>query len=423
MTASPLTGITAAAAAVAARVPPLLDREFLSSIFVSIDKCLLRLAERSKAIRLLRYLLVSAFLFLLRLFFPSLCPPANHAYLYHFKVPKDIYVYAATAASRGDSGIARALSQLLTIVNDLPVSSRKYDIVQSLAGTIIDENIRDGSESLREVNCAVLSAAFLRTLSRLESAVVNRDRSRGRPRVTDGEHRRISRVVRAVWYYGHTALTRFGRSAEEVSLSENWPEKLAAEVLWLAQKMAASGCVEDAVEMWASLSNLAWLALSAEPRLQGSLVKVSAFLFKEAKDLGTDKDEESRREQLMQTKLNMLMSWLPLLCRASNGTDVPTLSMIERVDLEKVLEETINMLEREEDQEKVLSLWLHHFTCCPSSDWPDLLACYAKWCNAARKRLLPANNSRIELQMSRAIREQLDGLLDKGSSGNQPTAR
>lgn len=106
----------------------------------------------------------------------------------------------------------------------------------------------------------------------------------------------------------------------------------------------------------------------------------------EAKDMGPDETEESKMQQ--HTKLKLLQSWLPLLCRASNGTDAPVLSMSKRAELEKVLEETIEELELEEEQEQVLSLWLHHFTHCPSSDWPNLHACYARWCSASRMQLL-----------------------------------
>ena len=101
-----------------------------------------------------------------------------------------------------------------------------------------------------------------------------------------------------------------------------------------------------------------------------------------------DETEGSKMEEHMQVKLKMLQSWLPLLCRASNGTDAPVLSISERRELERVLEETIEGLEQDEEQEQVLSLWLHHFTHCPSSDWTNLHACYVRWCNASRKQLL-----------------------------------
>jgi hypothetical protein len=112
-----------------------------------------------------------------------------------------------------------------------------------------------------------------------------------------------------------------------------------------------------------------------------------AFLFKEAKDMGLDEIEGSKIKQEMQVKLKMLQSWLALLCRASNGTDVPALSISERTEIERVLENIIEGLEQEE-QEQVLSLWLHHFTHSPSSDWPNLHACFARWCSASRKQLL-----------------------------------
>lgn len=110
-------------------------------------------------------------------------------------------------------------------------------------------------------------------------------------------------------------------------------------------------------------------------------------MFKEAKNLGVEEDDEGEKEQQRQTEMKLLMSWLPLLCRASTGTDVPVLSMKEKADLEKVLEEIIELLGQEE-QEQVLSLWLHHFTSFSSSDWPNLHASYARWCSASRKFLV-----------------------------------
>lgn len=103
--------------------------------------------------------------------------------------------------------------------------------------------------------------------------------------------------------------------------------------------------------------------------------------------MGLDEIEESKMKQCMQVKLKMLLSWLPLLCSASNGTDTPALSISERGELERVLEGIIERLEQEE-QEQVLSLWLHHFTHCSSSDWPNLHACFARWCTKSRKQLL-----------------------------------
>ncbi|KAK3002140.1 hypothetical protein RJ639_022321 [Escallonia herrerae] len=389
-------------------VAPLLLRNLLTSLFIYADKSLENLGEKYKLLQLLRYLLVTAFLFFLRLlpgFFSSLNPSKEY-YGNPFKVPKaETPDVLALESAGGGSGIARALSQLLSIINDIPVTSRKYEVVRSLAERLIDENLQEGSETLREVNCTVLSAAFSRTLRQLEAKAAAVDQDLGLDEVVpDGTRngdihylRRLNRVLRAVRHYGDAAWTRFGKPREGLSKTGSSAEKMSAELLWLAQKMAACGCVGEAVCRWASASRLAWLALSAEPRLQGSLVKVSgsppfaAFLLRQAKDLEGENDqegEESKIEQRRHAKLRMLTSWLPLLCRASNGTDSPVLSTSEKAGLERVLEEMIESLEDEEEQEKALSLWLHHFTHCPSSDWPNLYACYARWCTASRRLLL-----------------------------------
>ncbi len=170
-------------------------------------------------------------------------------------------------------------------MNDIPVSSRKYEVVRSLAERLIDENNKEGIETLREVNRAALSLAFARTLSQLEAAVVHQGSPDERA-VGDGSggsvsghsvEYRLSRVLRAVRLFG---ISGSRRSPAGMSRSEVSAEKMAAELLWLAQKLAACGCAEEAISRWAVASNLAWLALCAEPRLQGSLVKISGiFIF------------------------------------------------------------------------------------------------------------------------------------------------
>ncbi|XAR49458.1 hypothetical protein NMG60_11032676 [Bertholletia excelsa] len=373
-------------------IAPLLLKNLLTSFFVYAVKSVLTLAKKHKLLQLLRCLLGSSFLFLLRLL-PSLdfSPEIiNHPQKTSSKESENYVSAAVTSGKCGiDSGIARALSQLLSIVNNIPVSSRKYEEVRSLAERIIDDNLQEESEILRELNCAVLSAAFSRTLSQLEAAVADRGGDAAEDGGRDG--RKLKGVLGVVRYCGDVAWTRFGKARMvEPGRTGGSAEKLGAEVLWLAQRMSACGCAEEAVGKWASAARLAWLGFSAEPRLQGSIVKVSAFLFKQAKNLGPDKDKQGNRElEMRQIKMKMLMSWLPLLCRASNGVDVPVLSTGEKAELEKALEETIEALEIEE-QEKVLSLWLHHFTLWPSCDWPNLHSSYGRWCATSRKQLLRA---------------------------------
>ncbi|KAL2254424.1 uncharacterized protein LOC105169231 isoform X2 [Sesamum indicum] len=388
----------------ASAVAPLLLRNFLTSIFILADKSLFSLSQKYKLLQLLRSFLVSSFLFFLSLlpaFFSSLNPslePHHHS----FNSARDdtysgtgVGTDAAGRGKGGGSGVSRALSQLLLIMNDIPVSSRKYEVVRSLAEKLIDENLLQDNRALREVNCAVLSTAFATSLSQLEAE----QRRTGDGVVVGGAEEsdsyvcnRVSRLILGVKYFGRRAWC-YAKSRSDPSRSGRSAEKLAAELLWLAQKMAASGCAEEAVCKWASASNLALLALSAEPRLQGSLVKVSAFLIKEAKEMGKDNgngdetDSPFEQQHIRHTKMKLLMSWLPLLCRANNGTDAPILSLGERAELERTLEEIIATLD-EEEQEWVLSLWLHHFTYCPASDWPNLRLCYTRWYNASRASLM-----------------------------------
>ncbi|KAA3463569.1 1,8-cineole synthase [Gossypium australe] len=371
---------------------PLLLHNLVSSVLISADKSLFYLSERYKLLKMIRYLVVNCFLFFLKLIPSSI--PTNLLSLslqpdknYSFKTHKN-GDYAAAGVGIGDSGISRALSQLLASVNDIPVSSRKYEIVRSLAERLIEENCREGIEALREMNRVVLSAAFSRTLCQLEAAMAEHDRVGLDGSVARPVQYQVVRVLLAVRSVGDGVWGTAGkRVVRDGNRSGNSAEKMAAELLWLAQKLAACGFADEAVEKWASASNLASLSLLAEPRLQASLVKVTAFLFNQAKNIRVEEDrEESSKEKCSQTNMKMITSWLPLLCRGSNGSDVPVLSISERADLEKILEDAIEKLEGEE-QEQVLSVWLHHFTYCPSSDWPNLYASYARWCTASRKAL------------------------------------
>ncbi|KAK5837113.1 hypothetical protein PVK06_012923 [Gossypium arboreum] len=352
---------------------PLLLRNTVKSVLIYADKSLLNLAGKYKLLEIIRYLIVTSFLFFLRLFlsfFPS-------HYLHSLK-SENGYTFKPTQSSYiadsgiGDSGIGRSLWQLLVSVNDIPVSSTKYGIVRSLAERLIEGNNREDVEALREVNRRVLSAAFSRTICRVEAALIEMGTGSGQFRFD-----RVFRTVRdGVWS---------GRVREDVSSRlGNSAEKLVAELLWLTQKLVGCGFKEEAVERWASASNLAQLSVVAENRVQGSLVKVSAFLFRQTKDTGLEETEGGNKERLRQTKMKMLITWLPLLCRGNNGNDIPVLSLSERAELEMILEDVIDMLQHEE-QEQVLSLWLHHFTYCPSSDWPNLHASYARWCTTSRK--------------------------------------
>ncbi|KAI3715829.1 hypothetical protein L6452_22817 [Arctium lappa] len=396
---------------------PLLLRNILLPLFIYTDKSLLNLTHKFKLFEILRYTIITAFVFFLK-FIPTFIPSSlNPTHTSDFSdsdsdssainwVP-----FLKGAAGKcnnetadnslaGDTCIARALSQLLAIVNEIPVSSRKYDIVRSYAEKLMDENLEEGYESLRKVNATVLSGAFSRALGQLEllaaAARTATAREEGEVsgggggggevvKTSGGGYFGLNRVFKTVGHYGDAAWTRFVKRKPRVGGSA---EKLSAELLWLAQKLAACGSADEAVRQWASATKLASFALSAQLRLQGSLVKLSALLFKQATCMGGEDDDEGNMEEVRKIKMKMLMSWLPFICRASNGTDTPVLSFHEKLELETVLGELIGSLKHEEEQEKVLALWLHHFTHCQSTDWPNLYLYYTRWCATSRKLLI-----------------------------------
>ncbi|KAI3712359.1 hypothetical protein L1987_70913 [Smallanthus sonchifolius] len=349
---------------------PFILRNFIIPLFIFTDKSLLILTHKVKPFKIIRYVIVKAFLFFLNIiisFIPSTFNSSSS-----FESDSD---YDSGSSLEGDTCIARALYQLLAIVNEIPVSSRKYEVVRSYAEKVIDENLEVGYEPLRRVNATILSGAFSRAIGQLEVAAGDED---GANSGVDVVKKSSGRYLKLVWTRFMKGKTRFGGSAE----------KLAAELLWLAQKLAACGSADKAVHQWASASKLASLSLSVPQRLQGSLVKLSVFLFKQAANMGGEDNEEGTMKELRKIKMKMLMSWLPFLCRSSIGVDAPILSLNEKTELENVLGELIGSLKHEEEQEKVLSLWLHHFTHCLSSDWPNLHLYYDRWCTTSRKLLI-----------------------------------
>ncbi|MFX4809812.1 hypothetical protein ABTC23_19530, partial [Acinetobacter baumannii] len=56
-------------------------------------------------------------------------------------------------------------------------------------------------------------------------------------------------------------------------------EKLAQELLWITKKLRICLAMEEAILQWSSATNLAAISISSHPRVQGSLVKISALFF------------------------------------------------------------------------------------------------------------------------------------------------
>ncbi|KAI3873994.1 hypothetical protein MKW98_001643 [Papaver atlanticum] len=373
----------------------------VSKIISSSSKLLSTHTHKYKLLQIIHQFLCIALywiVFFLRLL-PSLYPnqktPSRTFDAFSGKREKDI-IQENTV--NGDStSVCRALTQILSIINEIPVSSRKYELLRSLAEKLIEDNLKVGSDVLRDINSTVLSSAFAKTLQQLESAVM--EEVKETTLIGSPEHR-LDRILHTIWSYSERAWAWLGEKAG-VPKPDAWTaEKFAAELLWLAKKMSSCGNVDVAVSSWGSASRLAWLSISADPRIQGSLVKISAFLLKEARKMGqidemekdqNDDDENVtkmiwKHDEQSENKMKLLMSWLPFLCRASKGTDAPILSTSDRLDVERAIEDLIGTF-RKDQQEKVLSLWLHHFTSCPLSDWPNLQSCYNSWLDASRKQL------------------------------------
>lgn len=255
---------------------PLLLRNLLTSLFGFADKFLINLSKKHKLLEVIHCLSVSFFHFFLR-WLPSLFPSIHQVSddRYPLKPPKGgSYGTSGSGSGSGDLGVSRALTQLLSIISHVQVSSRKYEVVRSLAEKLIDENQREGIEELREVNRAVLSTAFDRTISQIEAAMLHQGFHNDDDEDEDGETSSgpvefwLARVVRAV-------CSRLGSVNDGANRTGSSAEKLAAELLWLAEKMASCGCGIEACQRWASAAQLGRLSLSAEPRLQGSLVRVA----------------------------------------------------------------------------------------------------------------------------------------------------
>lgn len=116
----------------------------------------------------------------------------------------------------------------------------------------------------------------------------------------------------------------------------------------------------------------------------------AVFLLRHANLMQSEEAKGAAEEQeknISHIHMAILKSWLPLLCRASNGTDTPTLNSREKAKTVRVLEELIAKLSWEQ-QEEVLALWLHHFAAFPDSDWPNLESYYAQWYSDSRKLLI-----------------------------------
>ncbi|TVU28574.1 hypothetical protein EJB05_20096, partial [Eragrostis curvula] len=329
----------------------------------------------ARALSVLRRLLLLAtqtFIYLFFVLLSALSPPQPPALAP--TLPRAVEPGSREAQQ---TSAGRALAHVLSVASRLPVASRKHQLVRGLAERLLDDNVQAGGDNARvgAVSRAALAGAFARALRQLEDVAAG-----------GGEWLAV-RAVRAGVHWLRPATSS---SSLDDGFGGPAAEKLAAELLWLGQKMAECGAAREAVTQFGAAARLGSRALVAEPTLQVSLLRLAVFLFKHANSTEFERsaggNKSADKGAVAEQRMAMLRSWLPLLCRGSNGTDAPVLSSRERSEMVGVLEELIDKLSWEQ-KEEILALWLHHFAACPDTDWPNLEACYTRWYAESRMML------------------------------------
>lgn len=185
-------------------------------------------------------------------------------------------------------------------MNEIPITSRKYHFAMGMAEKIMEDNAQSCHADLLDVNRVALALSFARTTARLQDSL-KRSRIAEEPfgglplRVVSalplggyvasyvrGLNTCISTVRSLADMTGNLlsrtrkmefAVVRTGGSQEnEFELAV---EKLAEELLWMTEKLRRYGAVDEGIKRWSYASGLASLSLTAAPRVQGLMVKIS----------------------------------------------------------------------------------------------------------------------------------------------------
>ncbi|XWS68465.1 hypothetical protein CRYUN_Cryun04dG0092600 [Craigia yunnanensis] len=293
--------------------------------------------------------------------------------------------------------LERALTHILALLNETPASSKKYQFTMAMADKIIEDNAGNGHAELLHVNRKALASSFARTATLLYRSF----QFQSMPSGEDGDswHMRaikaipfgsciasymkgISMCFNAAFSWFASATGRLQRGGPGITrgdgqdhYGEVMAEKLAQELLWITNKLRCYGYVNEALVQWSFASGLASLSLTASPRVQGCIVKISAILFGEL----TRKELEISR----QVKFRLLVLWIPLFCHASNGLAYPVLTSSQKADIERAMDEVISSFPAT-DQEVILTNWLQDYA-VSVSDWPNLRLTYDRWCQYTRE--------------------------------------
>lgn len=259
----------------------------------------------------------------------------------------------SSVKNRPDGAIARALSHALALVTELPTSSPKYAFTRAMAERMLAENA-SLEHPLLAVNKTALARAFRRTLQLLETAL----------RRQKGSTRLGQMIERYTW----ASLNEFG------SIEGDKAEKLAQELLWVVEKMGECDGIDEVCWQWSRAHILASMSLTSTPRIQRSLVRLSAIL---CRAIGNDTVYVTN-----QVRFRFLLLWLPLFCRATHGGDGPIFSNWEKQETEEALQNAIAPLSAP-DQELIFATWLEEYS-WSISDWPNFQKSYGQWCQRAR---------------------------------------
>ena len=194
---------------------------------------------------------------------------------------------------------------MLALVNDTPVSSEKYEYARSLVDKIIIQNITHGDPTLWDTNKVALQAAFSRTVELLSLSLELQQQqevkgnswswylarsvfSRGHVRNSPNNDLSPFSIEKMCLYicnllFPMAALTRMSSelpplmSASSGSSISAVAEKLSQELVWITEKFKECSSIYEASRMWSIESRLSKLSLSAHPRVQASLLRVSGI--------------------------------------------------------------------------------------------------------------------------------------------------
>ncbi|KAI5072133.1 hypothetical protein GOP47_0012239 [Adiantum capillus-veneris] len=297
-----------------------------------------------------------------------------------------------------ESGVMRrALFQVLGLVNDTPASSDKYQFARALAERLISKNRVKGDDILWETNKAALEAAFSRTVDLLTLSL---EELHHQQELKEGSwfwalihsvflknvglfqqrlslefigtciHNVLYRAAKPIKATAELPPVQSSTSSVRRSNVSATAEKLAQELLWVTEKLKDCSSLSEPIRRWGAMHCLAKLSLSADPRIQACLLRVSVMLLNELAV-----SEPSTCSSSL--KVNVLLLWLPLFCHAKFGFEYPCLMPSEKTEFSKNLEQNILSLSVL-DQERVLACWLREYI-SSTSEWPNLQECFENW--------------------------------------------